>query len=381
MPYLRVAATALSFALVIPGGASADAGVSTSTARGCSWSVEVTGRRGWEFDDVDALSAHNAWAAGVEESDGSEPENDVVRPLIKHWDGGSWTRVKVPPLRGYTSLSAIDALTADDVWAVGSRTIRGRSGFRQVYLHWNGAGWREVAAPAHDRGVVIDVAAVSHRDVWAVGWDHGDHSLMIRIWHWNGARWSRAPAPRVPGDLESVDLVRGHVVAAGYDYSSASPSAALLLTWTGNDWRRVPIDGAIAPAGGISSIGGRWLVGDRPVEGSDLPWVVRRTGDGWTSLPVDGLDTQMRPYAVAETETGEGWAVGYRYIDGEEPSDQWAIVHGDASGWSDAPLPTGFETAEGRLTGITAVPGADTLLAVGLLRREGYTRPVMLRGC
>ena len=76
--------------------------------------------------DVADLSPANAWAVG---------QGKDARPLAEHWDGTAWSvvPVPVPAVPSGTSfanatLSRISAVSATDIWAVGTTTaIQGTS--------------------------------------------------------------------------------------------------------------------------------------------------------------------------------------------------------------------------------------------------------------
>lgn len=136
------------------------------------------------LEDVSALSPDDAWAVGGISTIGSQSGNGRV--LIEHWDGNRWT-VEIGArdfLRG--QLSSVDAVTSNDVWAVGWDTEG------PITIHWDGKGWTEVNAPGH--GSLFAVAARAHRDVWSVGGARNHPMLQ----HWDGRRWTvvRREAPR-----------------------------------------------------------------------------------------------------------------------------------------------------------------------------------------
>jgi hypothetical protein len=54
---------------------------------------------------------------------GAYSDGGVVRGLILHWAGTAWASVASPDPGSDTSLSAIDAVSASDIWAVGDYTI------------------------------------------------------------------------------------------------------------------------------------------------------------------------------------------------------------------------------------------------------------------
>jgi hypothetical protein len=95
-------------------------------------------------------------------------------------------------------LNAVAAVSAKNVWAVGCSG--GCNGPDSLILHWNGKRWSKVASP--DPGVGLDeltgVSAVSASNVWAVGYScstAGCKSFKTLIVHWNGRKWSTVASP------------------------------------------------------------------------------------------------------------------------------------------------------------------------------------------
>lgn len=91
------------------------------------------------LNGVAAISPTNAWAVGYTFSE----SNNVQQTLIEHWNGTSWAIVKSPNPANGNQLSAITALSATDIWAVGmygnnlGRTLDQRT----LIEHWNGTSW------------------------------------------------------------------------------------------------------------------------------------------------------------------------------------------------------------------------------------------------
>jgi len=107
--------------------------------------------------------------------------------LVEHWDGASWQIMTDLPDVGPAELNGVEAIAADDVWAVGF------AGGDTLTLHWNGSTWSRVASPNNPAGTNerLDVAAGGPDDVWAVGGvDAGDpFPGTTLVLHWNGAKW------------------------------------------------------------------------------------------------------------------------------------------------------------------------------------------------
>src|SRR5262249_23038221 len=118
-------------------------------------------------------------------------------PLIEHWDRKNW-RI-VPNAGPEGQFSAVAAVGANDIWAVGEAEQG-----RPFIEHWDGRHWSVVQNPGPTKddpnGLALSlalsgIAAVSAHDVWAVG--------SSGIEHWDGKRWSVVPNS-VSADLSSI---------------------------------------------------------------------------------------------------------------------------------------------------------------------------------
>ena len=111
---------------------------------------------------VDALSANDVWAVG---QSGNGP-GEV--PLALHWDGTAWTQrtVPSPPDGTHQVFSAVSGASGSDVWALGS-TFGGSS--VPVLYHWDGSAWAPRALPAPAQAQISGIAAVSANSVWVAG--------------------------------------------------------------------------------------------------------------------------------------------------------------------------------------------------------------------
>jgi hypothetical protein len=367
-----VTAVAAWFALAVVGLAPAVG----AAGHGCSWSIDAIGRIGSWFEDVDALSATDAWAVGTEPKDHTFPHE---HPLIEHWNGSSWTRVASPPSTyGKGDLFAVDALAADDVWAVGEQEMRGRPGVLQLYEHWNGSRWRVVDPPPQEEGSVAGVAAVAHDDVWAVGDRRIDGRLMTRIWHWDGSAWSRVAAPTFEGFLTGVSASHGHVLVVGHEFDTVS---SILLKGP-RVWRRVPIDGDAAQ-GELTDVSGGWAIGNKG--GPPVAEAVHRTSDGWVSSPVDTPEegSSIVAHSITPVAEDDVWGFGWRTdLDAEPYVDVFEIVHWDGVAWTRVAGPGGSLDDQDRIYGSTLVPGTETVLAVGNVSEgPSISRAAVLRHC
>jgi hypothetical protein len=186
---------------------------------GSQWRViRGIGGRGSVLSGVGGSSSSDVWAVGLASGDAPNAFN---RPLVEHWDGARWTRVRVPsPGKDASSwLRAVAALSPADAWAVGWVDM----GFVDAPLavHWDGTRWNLVPMPIIKNLQLLDVAALASDDVWAVGTQGqpGQRRGRSAVLHWNGSAWERVDTPHPWGQessiLYSVSAVEGGEVWAG----------------------------------------------------------------------------------------------------------------------------------------------------------------------
>jgi hypothetical protein len=209
--------------------------------------------RGGFAYEVDALTGDDVWAVGIANGYGDASSSSVAMAL--HWDGSSWTDVEVPIVANrHNQLNDVVAISHDDVWAVGDyRNIAGT--FRAVTFHWNGQDWSHVYSPIEEisQSSLDDVAATGPNDVWALG--GGDSGVVLM--HWNGSQWSIAQPPPNSG---------GSLIAVGPNDLWVSGWNGF-WHWNGVSWTEVPtsVPGAtyVIRSGGMERVGDCdiWCVG------------------------------------------------------------------------------------------------------------------------
>jgi hypothetical protein len=310
---------------------------------------------------VAAVSSTEAWAVG-----GIGDPATPTAVAIQRWDGNRWSPVDGPsPGTIVNELRAVDASELNDVWAVG-RTSIGLAE-RPLVLHYDGSEWTQVEVPEEIDGVLNGVAAISPRDVWAVGFV-GDPSASLEralILHWDGADWASVEVHRAVGGgkaaLLDVEWVTpSDLWAAGYHRSRP-----LILRFDGRSWSQSPTE----VRGTVNAIEAfatsqAWAVG-RPIQRFD--------GTTWTEA------TEARPETdlvdVAAVGAGDIWAVGSRPAPGggtrsavyRYSGDRWTPVDGPSVRGSDA------------LSAVDALPDG-TVFAVGSKDLEAERRTLAIRG-
>jgi len=264
---------------------------------------------------VAAVSANDVWAVGTSGSQLSSGQT-----LIEHWNGAHWQIVKSPnPGSIYNSLYGVTAVSATNVWAVGYYVHT--TGVTQTLIeHWNGSRWSVVKSPspASMNNELFSVAAVSEGSVWAVGTSSTTVGQTL-IEHWNGSRWSvvTSPSPGSKGSsLSGVAVVSASSIWAVGDYMKSGTQQAFAENWNGTSWQVVP-----SPSVGTSST--FWAVG--AVSAKDV-WAVGDTANGnqgfqtlteqwngsrWSVVtspnPGSGGNTL---FGVAAVSASSVWAVG-----------------------------------------------------------------------
>jgi hypothetical protein len=169
---------------------------------------------------------------------------------VLRWRDGSWDFVETVTLRPQTvypfaarggMLMEVAALTPDDIWAVGQAAGFGDGGATTAPLavHWDGSSWTEVDVPrvANRHHELSDVVAISPDDVWAVG-DYRNVAGAFRgvTYHWDGTDWSHVLSP-----IEEV-LQSGlyDVAATGpndvWAIGSGQDTGVILMHWDGSEW-------------------------------------------------------------------------------------------------------------------------------------------------
>ena len=216
---------------------------------------------------ITALSATDIWAVGVYSH--RLGTSLVSRTLIEHWNGTAWTVVQSQnPGSGFNYLTGIAALSADDIWAVGfSSSGQTVQGMQEVLIeHWDGTSWKVVQgqSPGTNGNVLSEVTAISANDVWAVGSTSGSApETDTLIEHWNGSSWSTVQGQN-PGkqsnNLTAIVARSPHDIWAVGDYNSvlsAQDAQPLIEHWNGSSWSTV-----ISPNIGThnTSLGGVTLV-------------------------------------------------------------------------------------------------------------------------
>jgi hypothetical protein len=296
---------------------------------GSLWSIVPSPNRQNDLSNqlhsVSAASTNDVWAVGSSHNGGAP-----TRTLIQHWDGSQWSIASSPsPDAQLNVLHGVAALSANDVWAVGYRGgTKNETPLETLILHWDGTNWRQVTSPniAGGANQLSGVVAISANDIWAVG-SAGGAPLTL---HWNGNAWSVVPV-RVRSGLSTERFTAVSGTAANDVWAVGQGTGiftnqtfATIRHWNGADWTEKVCYAASAsnpPAGYEGGGPDAYFTGVAAVSSNDV-WAVGVLGSGPMILHWDGQAwtrvTHPRAFpnaavlrAVATEPGGRAWSVGF----------------------------------------------------------------------
>jgi len=184
-----------------------------------------------ELDGVDAVGSDEAWAVGWSTS------GNNTTPLIEHWNGAGWKVVPNPTIVG-RYLRAVSIQAGGDVWAVGFKYTNNYANTETLVEHWDGTAWAVVASPnpGRNNNSFSGVEAVAADDVWAVGYDFDPSTYIVAMaQHWDGTEWSVVDLPTlVAQGLNDVAAVTADDVWAVGGYPGN-----VVIHWDGSSWKQI----------------------------------------------------------------------------------------------------------------------------------------------
>lgn len=150
------------------------------------------------------------------------------RPFVVHWDGEAWRRVRTPRTlsRSGAEITAVDAETPGATWLAGSRrTSRDKSnGFALIRRD---SGWRLTFVPNLRGGEgMATIDAVSPDEVWMGGYRSVPEVRYPLAFRWDEEAWTRVPVedPRRWGDITAIGAVGDGTAWAVGDASDRTAS-------------------------------------------------------------------------------------------------------------------------------------------------------------
>jgi len=176
------------------------------------------------FRAISMANVNDGWAGGV-------------GPLFRYQQG-TWTRWE-DPLFDSATVEDIDAIRADEAWAVGYRETEGANdALHSLPLMWHFVDdhWQEITLPIEE-GSLSAVSMLNSDEGWAVGWADGSDLLL----HYVNGQWQMVSPPSSRGlsCVASADPEHVWIGGAGGLYQYAPP----------DDWYHVDLGISIFSTG------------------------------------------------------------------------------------------------------------------------------------
>jgi len=312
---------------------------------------------------VSAVSASNAWTVGF------FYKNGYFRTLAEHWNGTAWGVQTTPNIgtQDQEQLEAVAAISRKNVWAVGYDSAF--SSASTVIVHWNGSHWKLVPSPnPGTRNYLYGIVAISATNLWAVG--YSDHSTLIL--HGNGRTWKivTSPNPDMQNQLYAIARVPGTTklwaVGTGYQGGTIG-DVTLIMRYSGGHWASVPSksQGTSPTLFGVAAISSNnvWAVGRDFGSDSDREALVERwNGTHWSIVASPNINGAQLEGIVALSGRNI-WMVG-AYHDTTNDHDETLVLHKTRTKFTrvNSPNPT---ASDNYFNGIGRVPSSTSLWAVG----------------
>jgi hypothetical protein len=275
---------------------------------------------------IKKLLAFAATLGGILAVQGSAQPGSTATSCVPRWRTVASSNVP--------NLVDVAALSPTDVWAVGTK---GSDDQRiPVIVHWNGRKLEVVQgfrlSSNRRSGSLTGVSALSSRDVWAVGFEGGDRKIDLPVVeHWNGTRWQAVPTRRLRmgAELWGIKAIsQNDVWVVGQN-----DTRPLSEHWDGRRWRLIDMrrEGALFAVDSASA-GDTWAVGAQGLtsltvnsqDGLVMHWNGRR----WLAISAPYRDDQ---------DLGVENSDGFVGVDAVSRNEAWAahngVVRGDIQRW------------------------------------------------
>jgi hypothetical protein len=288
------------------------------------------------------ISPTEAWAVGnASGTPGGQPE-----PVIEQWDGTRWSLLPASsfnaPGESAGLFFAITAISANDIWAVGTGFLAGIGG-GPLFEHWDGTTWTPNVGIG---GTPVAASADATDDVWAVGFS-GLSAILGKpfVAHFDGTAWQSAPTPTTGVLNAAAALAPNNVWVAGSTQVQHGSTQTLIEHYDGSTWSVVPSPN-VGPKSnrllGITAVSPTdiWAFGSyfANSDGSQKTLLLHWDGTAWSMAPSpnptkgDLLSDVL--FAGVEASPGDVWIVGSEaeFVEGDPFTGTLALHSTTASG-------------------------------------------------
>ncbi len=270
----------------------------------------MTGEPRSILNGVVAITPTDAWAV-------------VGGGLAEHWDGTSWSEVRVPSPGTLSVLYQVSATSSSDVWAGGYYSATDGK-LHPLTLHFDGITWKWVKAPDGSpffTNVFRGIKAVGPNDAWGVGYQDvtGGFDLQPLTEHWDGTSWTVVPAVQPPsGETNELYSVAGSATNDVWAVGSYPAATAIPLVehWDGSAWTLVTLPGLTNSnelfGVATDSATDVWAVGKSFIDAAGKPFAEHWDGATWKSQASPNPGNSYL-YGVEVLSTKNIWAVGAEF--------------------------------------------------------------------
>jgi hypothetical protein len=228
--------------------------------------------------------------------------------------------------------------------------IIGGSNTGVLALKWKGGQWRATVTKGRGHRGLVGGYALGDDRILGVGYDrpfqgNGGGSLEPISGRVVGSTWRNRPVGDPPGPRATLTdvapLPKGRALAVGTRLHKGQLKAYALV-WNGRRWNRSePFAGTGSGLLGVARTGSgaMWAVGWKETSrGTPRPFIVKRSGGGWTRYPADSLPAGPAVFTDVHFRGDEGYAVGYL---ADRGGDEHRVIlqRWDGQGWQKVAVP------------------------------------------
>src|SRR6266567_1869052 len=273
---------------------------------------------------------------------------------------------------GCEELAGVAAVSSKDIWAVGGHYDSSSGQILSLIENWNGTSWSVVPSPnaGSVENSLFGVAAISSTDVWAVG-SYFNYSGTggALIENWNGTSWSvvASPNPGTCGGLSGVTAISStDVWAVGTTATCGSVNKTLIEHWNGTRWSVVtsPNPGSGGSLSGVVAVSSInvWAVGTYYNKSNTERTLIEHwNGTSWSVVKSPNPGSINYLFGVAAVSPTDVWAVGYSFTGSSQIVT--LIENWNGTSWSVVPSPN-VGSGENDLYSVEAT-SATNVRAVG----------------
>jgi hypothetical protein len=353
--------------------------VTAKTAQAAStwsenWRIVESPNMGSDNNQVTALSAistNDVWATGSFTIPGTQTSNG----LIQHWNGSRWSIVlnPNPGTRSYF-IKAVSAVSTNVVWAVGFTADKNGNNHRTLTEHWDGTQWSIIPSPnaGNKDNFLEGMVAVSTNNVWAVGLGINSSGGSALILHWNGTQWNVVPSPNPGSTFYSLGEARAvsanDIWSVGQAANNNGVFKTLIEHWNGTQWNIVPSPNVGSNNNFLYSVTtvsatDVWAVGTSSNKSNnDRTLTMHWDGTQWNVVSSPNVGSQTNDLFEVAAASANDIWTVGRYINNSNVS-LTLIQRWDGSKWSIVPSPNS-DLGNNILQGLTVI-SANDVWAVG----------------